>query len=191
MVEYDSILKSELFVTAENKNTFTSLATVNLTKTIPLLSVFTCKLTGIVFNFDEYEASIIVENTNIHLNTDPIKFNVELYSTMVLPCTELQPNIIVWKGSYDVENISQIIITKVKNWKDDFNTTYNEDFLLGPDGSLILRHVDWHYSGIYSCLVTDYTKMDTKIIDVIVFGMYSSISLILRIKMTHKSGRGF
>ncbi|XP_071853138.1 uncharacterized protein [Apostichopus japonicus] len=169
MVDYDSILKSELIVTPGKQNTFTSHASVNLTKSKPLLSVYTCKLTREVFHVAEYEAFIIVENTKFNLHRQPIKFNAELHSTLVLPCTAFKADVIVWKRSVFAGTAPQVIIVSVKNWKDDRNITYNEDFTLGTDGSLILERTDWHHSGIYTCVATNYNLADFQIIDVMIF----------------------
>lgn len=175
MVDYDSQLISELIVTPGKQNTFTSHASVNLTKNKPLLSIYTCKLTRQVFHVAEYEAFIIVENTKLNLHRQPIKFNAELHSTLVLPCTAFKAEVIVWKRSVDAGTAPQVIIISVKNWKDDRNITYNEDFTLGTDGSLILERTDWHHSGIYTCVATNHTLSDVQIIDVMIFGGYLSL----------------
>ncbi|PIK43852.1 hypothetical protein BSL78_19294 [Apostichopus japonicus] len=70
----------------------------------------------------------------------------------------------------DTETTEEVLLLRVKTWKSDFNETYNNDFRLTSDGSLLLRNAEWHHQGRYTCLVAEYTPEELHI-DVVIFVM--------------------
>lgn len=167
----DMPLTSEFTVESRNNMTFTSRSTLQLSNKFPLLSVLVCRAEENNWLLEERETLAIFEQRDVDIESKTNKQYIELHSTLVIPCKITIMHVLVWKR-IDTYNKEEVILLSVKTWKNDVNETYNNDFRLEQDGSLLLQDTDWHHQGRYICLSTDYSTEQIRTVDVIIFGKY-------------------
>ncbi|PIK46266.1 hypothetical protein BSL78_16873 [Apostichopus japonicus] len=141
---HDQLLTAWSNVTASQGNTFTSLASLQLARELPLLSVFVCKVEDNKWLFNEDEAVAILEGQDVDPKDNPVKQYFEVNSEMTLSCNE--GNVVIWKRSLDVDGQTEVILISINNLKNSVNQTYNQDYRLGSNGSLILHRPKWHHA---------------------------------------------
>ncbi|XP_071851517.1 uncharacterized protein [Apostichopus japonicus] len=166
----DKPLTSELTIDSRNNETFTSRSTVQISAKFPSLSVFVCSAEENAWLLEESETVVVLEKEGPGRISETRKQYIELHTTMLLPCTSSDVPVIVWKRMVDTETTEEVLLLRVKTWTSDFNETYNNDFRLNSDGSLLLRNTEWHHQGRYTCLVAEYTPEELHI-DVVIFVM--------------------
>ncbi|PIK38582.1 hypothetical protein BSL78_24577 [Apostichopus japonicus] len=165
----DKILESNMTIIRNNEVTFTLRSTVNIHNNSPLLSVLVCSVNENTWILEENETLVILENGREDISNSPIQRYVQLHSTMTLPCNDFNKRILVWKRSTDRSETPEVILIKVQTWKEDFNETYNKDFRLTPDGSLMLPQTELYHQGIYTCVTSNYDMDHIQTINVVIF----------------------
>ncbi|PIK46895.1 hypothetical protein BSL78_16242 [Apostichopus japonicus] len=167
----DKLLESNMTQIRNNEVTFTTRSTVKIHNDSPLLSVLVCSVNENTWILEENETVVILENGSVDISHSPIRHPVELHTTMTLPCNDFNESILVWKRSTDRSETPEVILIRVQTWKEDFNETYNKDFRLKPDGSLMLPQTELYHQGIYTCVSSDYDMDHIQTIDVVIFNL--------------------
>ncbi|XP_071850822.1 uncharacterized protein [Apostichopus japonicus] len=165
----DKLLESNMTLIRNSEVTFTTRSTVKIHNDSPLLSVLVCSINENTWILEENETLVILENGSVDISHSPIQRYVKLHSTMTLPCNDFNKRILVWKRSTDRYETPEVILIRVQTWKEDFNETYNKDFRLKPDGSLMLPQTELYHQGIYTCVASDYDMDRIQTIDVVIF----------------------
>ncbi|XP_071850807.1 uncharacterized protein [Apostichopus japonicus] len=165
----DKLLESNMTIIKNSEVTFNTRSTVKLHNNSPLLSVLVCSVNENTWILEENETLVILENGSEDISHSPIRHLVELHTTMTLPCNDFNERILVWKRSTDRPETPEVILIRVQTWKEDFNETYNKDFRLKPDGSLMLPQTELYHQGIYTCVASDYDMDHIQTIDVVIF----------------------
>ncbi|XP_071850795.1 uncharacterized protein [Apostichopus japonicus] len=165
----DKLLESNMTIIRNSEVTFTTLSTVKIHNNSPLLSVLVCSVNENTWILEENETLVILENGSEDISNSPIRHPVELHTSMILPCNDFNKRILVWKRSTDRSETTEVILIRVQTWKEDFNETYNKDFRLKPDGSLMLPQTELYHQGIYTCVASDYDMDHIQTIDVVIF----------------------
>ncbi|PIK40517.1 hypothetical protein BSL78_22637 [Apostichopus japonicus] len=165
----DELLESNMTITKNSVVTFNTRSTVKIHNDSPLLSVLVCSVNENTWILEENETLVILENGSVDISHSPIRHPVELHTTMILPCNDFNERILVWKRSTDRSQTPEVILIRVQTWKEDFNETYNKDFRLKPDGSLMLPQTELYHQGIYTCVASDYDMDHIQTIDVVIF----------------------
>ncbi|PIK33522.1 hypothetical protein BSL78_29664, partial [Apostichopus japonicus] len=173
----DKLLESNMTIIRNNEVTITPRSTVKIHNDSQLLSVLVCSINENTWILEENETLVILENGSVDISHSPIQRYVKLHSTMILPCHDFNKSILVWKRSTDRSEIPEVILIRVQTWKEDFNETYNKDFRLTPDGSLMLPRTELHHQGIYTCVASDYDMDRIQTIDVVMFTPERGITL--------------
>ncbi|XP_071837239.1 uncharacterized protein [Apostichopus japonicus] len=171
----DKLLESNMTIIRNDEVTFTPRSTVKIHNDSPLLSVLVCSVNENTWILEENETLVILENGSVDISHSPIQRYVQLHSTMILPCHDFNKRILVWKRSTDRFETPEVILIRVQTWKEDFNETYNKDFRLTPDGSLMLPQAELYHQGIYTCVASHNDMDHIETIDVIIFSKYFSV----------------
>lgn len=160
-----------LFATNVTSDGFTytlCVTTTNVFQYSLLLSLLVCKAESPPGMMLKDETFVLIENTDIASNSNPIQTRVESGSLLRLLCSEAKPDIIVWKR-WDKHSDSFVILSYIARFHGNFSRTNSKVYKVDPEGLLIVPDVHLNHSGIYQCSFENGITRGKSLYDVVVY----------------------
>lgn len=154
--------------------TFTSHAAVIYPLSqLSLLNVFVCQASSIPLDLiKDRESSILIDKVVDYAATgSPTIRYVEVHFTMRLPCSNTNDTVFIWKKLVSGTGLWSTILYNIPS-PNAYMGSYQADFEVDNEGSLIIKSVSTKHEGLYVCIHNNDGIDDVTLYEVEVYGKF-------------------